>query len=133
MLEETDDRVMATSLDARWRLTDGVVEGSDWDATYASVKALMCSTFATLQSKALQQTLFAMATAALEAHPEIAEVRLAAPNKHHFRYDLDRFGVENHGEVFHADDRPYGLIHATVARSDAPDAGPAWDDYAGQA
>lgn len=133
VLEETDDRVMATSLDARWRLTDGVVEGTDWEATYASVRALLCARFATLQSKALQQTLFAMATAVLEAHPEIAEVRLQAPNRHHFDYDLARFGVENAGEVFHADDRPYGLIHATVARSDAPDAGPAWDDGAGQA
>ena len=45
------------------------------------------------------------------------------------RYDLDRFGVENNGEVFNADDRPYGLIQATVEREDAPDAGSAWRGY----
>jgi urate oxidase len=67
----------------------------------------------------------------LEAHDVIAEVRFSAPNKHHFLYDLAPFGLENPGEVFHADDRPYGLIQASVVRDDAPDAGPAWDGYTG--
>ncbi|MCX6469563.1 MAG: urate oxidase [Corynebacteriales bacterium] len=123
ILEPTTDRVMATSLVAKWRFTTTDV---DWDAVYADVKQLMVAAFATLQSLALQQTLYAMGTAVLEAHPEIAEVRLSAPNKHHFVYDLARFGIENHNEVFHADDRPYGLIQASVIRDDAPDAGPAW-------
>jgi urate oxidase len=39
--------------------------------------------------------------------------------------------VENDNEVFHADDRPYGLIQASVLREDAPDAGIAWDPYTG--
>ena len=127
-LAPTHDRVMATSLVARWRFTTTDV---DWDATYAGIKAVMVSTFATLHSLALQQTLFEMGRAALEAYDVLAEVRLSAPNKHHFLYDLDRFGIENHGEVFHADDRPYGLIQAAVLRDDAPDAGPAWDAYTG--
>jgi urate oxidase len=58
-------------------------------------------------------------------------VYASAPNKHHFRYDLSRFGLENNNEVFHADDRPYGLIQATVTRDDAPDPGPAWDGQLG--
>jgi hypothetical protein len=32
---------------------------------------------------------------------------------------LARFGLENHNEVFHADDRPYGLIETTVLREGA--------------
>jgi urate oxidase len=84
-----------------------------------------------VHSLALQQTLFEMGRAVLEAYDVIAEVRLSAPNKHHFLYDLERFGIENHGEVFHADDRPYGLIQAQVTRDDASDAGPAWDAYTG--
>ena len=127
-LAPTHDRVMATSLVARWRFTSTDV---DWDATYAGIRAIMVSTFATLHSLALQQTLFEMGRAALEAYDVLAEVRLSAPNKHHFLYDLDRFGIENHGEVFHADDRPYGLIQAAVLRDDAPDAGPAWYAYTG--
>ncbi|MGK8485538.1 factor-independent urate hydroxylase [Nocardia asiatica] len=124
VLAPTRDRMLATSLVAQWRFAGSA--GVDWDEVYAGVRARLVETFATLHSKALQQTLFEMGKAALAAHPVLAEIRLAAPNKHHFDYDLARFGIENRGEVYHADDRPYGLIHATVARADAPEAGPAW-------
>ena len=127
-LAPTHDRVMATSLVATWRFTSTDV---DWEATYAGIKAIMVSTFATVHSLALQQTLFQMGKAVLEAYDVVAEVRLSAPNKHHFLYDLQRFGLENDNEVFHADDRPYGLIQAAVTRDDAPDAGPAWSAYTG--
>lgn len=124
VLPPTTDRVMATSLVARWRFTEHT--GVDWDATYAGIRALLVEQFATVHSLALQQTLFAMGKAVLEAHGFLAEVRLSAPNKHHVLYDLSPFGLENPGEVFRADDRPYGLIQAQVTRDDAPDAGPAW-------
>ena len=61
--------------------------------------------------------------------PQIVEMRLSAPNKHHFVYDLSPFGVTNDNEVFHADDRPYGLIEGSVVRDGAPDPGPIWDPY----
>ncbi|WP_158167710.1 factor-independent urate hydroxylase [Mycolicibacterium smegmatis] len=124
VLEPTHDRVMATSLIAQWRFT---TTDAAWDDIYTGVKAHLVEQFAVLQSKALQQTLFHMGKAVLESYPMIAEVRLSAPNKHHFAYDLSRFGLENNNEVFHADDRPYGLIQATVIRDDAPPPGPAWD------
>ena len=129
-LPETHDRVMATALDAKWRF-----DGTDvaWDEVFADIKRLLVKEFATLQSLALQQTLWHMGTAVLEAHPEIAELRLKAPNKHHFDYDLERFGIENNNEVFIAADRPYGLIEATITRDDAPDAGDAWRASAGLA
>lgn len=123
-LEEADDRIMATSLTARWRY--GSTEGVDFDAAYDDIKKLMLAAFATTYSRALQETLYAMGRAVLEAHPEVAEIRFSAPNKHHFLYDLQRFGIENNGEVFHAADRPYGLIEATVTRDDAADAGDTW-------
>jgi len=124
VLEPTHDRVMATSLVAQWRFTTTEV---NWEATYAGVKAQLVKQFAVVQSRALQQTLYEMGKAVLETYPDIAEIRLSAPNKHHFVYDLSPFGLENPNEVFHADDRPYGLIQATVTRDDAPDPGPAWD------
>ncbi|QNG21107.1 urate oxidase [Rhodococcus triatomae] len=132
-LPPTDDRMMATSLVMQWRHTAGAGEAGsvDWNDVYRGVRETAVGVFANLHSLALQQTLFQMGKAILERYPDIAEVRLSAPNKHHFDYDLGRFGVENRGEVFHADDRPYGLIQATVERSDAPDAGPAWRPYAG--
>lgn len=128
VLEPTHDRMMATALVAQWRFGAGD-DGwpVDWEAVYADVKARLVEQFAVVQSLALQQTLFRMGQAVLEAHPEIVEIRLSAPNKHHFAYGLAPFGLENPGEVFHADDRPYGLIQATVTRDDAPPPGPAWD------
>lgn len=128
ILAPTHDRVMATSLTAQWRFTSTDV---DWDEVYAGVKTHLIKQFAVVQSLALQQTLFEMGKAVLEAYPVITEVRLAAPNKHHFVYDLSPFGVENNNEVFNADDRPYGFIQATVLRDDSPPAGAAWEAYQG--
>jgi urate oxidase len=129
VLEPTHDRVMATSLVAQWRFRSAT--GVDWDAVYTGVKAQLIRQFAEVQSLALQQTLYEMGRAVLTHHPEIVEVRLSAPNKHHFRHDLERFGLTNDNEVFHVDDRPYGLIQATVTLDDAPAAGPAWDAQRG--
>jgi urate oxidase len=126
-LAETDDRIMATSVTGRWRLLPEAVEaGIDYNGLYTEVLEVLLSTFATVHSLALQQTLFQMGKAAIEARPEIAEVRFAMPNKHHFVYDLARFGLENPNEVFIADDRPYGLIEGTVIRNGVPDAPNAW-------
>ncbi len=130
-LPETLDRVMATSLVARWRYS--TTEDVDWDAAYAAAKQVMVHEFATLHSLALQQTLWHMGKAVLEEIPTIAEIRLAAPNKHHFVVDLTPFNLENNGEVFIAADRPYGLIEAQVLRDDAPPAGDAWPHSAGLA
>jgi urate oxidase len=123
-LAPTTDRVMATSLVAQWRHTS---EEVDWAASYDGVLAALLDTFAAHHSLALQHTLYEMGSAVLAGQPQIAEVRFSAPNKHHFAYDLARFGLDNDNEVFHADDRPYGLIEATVRRQDAADPGQAFD------
>lgn len=128
-LPETDDRIMATSVTARWRfLPEAVAEGVDYNGVYEEVTAVLLERFAVVHSLALQQTLFAMGRAAIEARPELAEIRFAMPNRHHFLYDLARFDLENEGEVFIADDRPYGLIEGTVVRDGADDAPAAWAD-----
>lgn len=127
-LNETRDRIMATSLVARWRYLHTDV---DWSKAYADIRGILLARFAEVHSLALQQTLWEMGKGVLEAHPEVAEVMLSAPNKHHFVVDLSPFGLDNPNEVFHADDRPYGLIECNVTRDDAPDAGPAWQTIAG--
>jgi urate oxidase len=123
-LAETHDRMLATSLTARWR---HLRPEGDWDALHASIRQALIEQFATVHSLALQQSLWEMGKAVLADHEGIAEIRLSAPNKHHFLVDLSPFGLANRGEVFHADDRPYGLIQCAVQRDDAPPAGPAWD------
>ncbi len=122
-LQDTDDRILATSLVARWRYDRTDVA---WDESFSDVRRLLLRTFATTHSHALQQSLYAMGTAVLQNRTEVAEIKFSAPNKHHFLVDLSPFGLDNPGEVFIAADRPYGLIETTVLRDDASDAGSAW-------
>jgi urate oxidase len=122
-LEETRDRVLSTGVLARWRY--GSLE-VDWAAAFAGARAALIEAFAAKHSLALQQTLYAMGSAALEACREIVEIRLSLTNRHHIAVDLSPFGLENENEVFYASDRPYGLIEGTVTRDDAPEPGLAW-------
>lgn len=127
-LKETTDRILATSVSARWRYLSTDL---DFDKIFDDVRTIMLDAFASTHSLALQQSLFQMGTKVLEAHPEIGEIKFSMPNIHHFLVDLEPFGLDNPGEVFYVADRPYGLIEATVERDDAPDAGRAWETVAG--
>jgi urate oxidase len=122
-LAETRDRVLATAVTARWRYTDPDL---DYDATFAGVRNVLLETFAATHSLALQQSLYAMGEAVLEQFPGIAEIRMSMPNKHHFLQDLSAFGLDNPDAVYHADDRPYGLIEGVVLRDDVAPADVAW-------
>ena len=118
-LAPTHDRVLATSLTAGWTYaTDGGAGPPDWDATYDAVRRTLLDRFAHVHSLALQQSLWEMGRAVLEAAPSIASIELVAPNIHHIAVDLTPFGLANDGEVFHVTDRPYGLIEVTVGRED---------------
>jgi urate oxidase len=127
-LAETRDRILATAVTARWRYADSDL---DFDATFAGVRATLLETFAATHSLALQQSLYAMGEAVLERHTCVAEIRMSMPNKHHFLQDLSAFGLDNAPDgagpvVYHADDRPYGLIEGAVLRDDVPPAEIAW-------
>jgi urate oxidase len=127
-LAETRERILATAVTARWRYT---ADDLDWDATYADVRSTLLETFAATHSLALQQTLYAMGEAVLERFPAVAEVRMSMPNKHHFLQDLSAFGLDNPDVVYHADDRPYGLIEGSVERDDVEPAPVAWQGTPG--
>jgi urate oxidase len=122
-LEESEDRILASSVQARWRYSSTDL---DFDEQHDRAGQALIETFAHHHSKSLQQTLYAMGEAVLEASPEVAEVRLSMPNLHHFLVDLAGVGLDNPNLVFHADDRPYGLIEGVVERPGAPPAGSAW-------
>jgi urate oxidase len=122
-LPETDDRILATAVDARWRFSRTDV---DWHESFHRAVDVLTDAFVNTYSYSLQQTLFSMGSRVLETRPEIAEVRLALPNKHHYLVDLSPFELTNDNEVFIAGDRPYGLIEGTVTRDDAPEAHAEW-------
>jgi len=123
-LAETGDRILATAVDAQWRHMPSAAPG--WLASFDRAKTALLDGFVTTYSRSLQQTLTAMGRRVLETDPDIAEIRLVLPNKHHYLVDLAPFGLTNDNEVFIAGDRPYGLIEGTVARDDAPPARAQW-------
>jgi urate oxidase len=127
-LPETTDRILATAVSARWRhaSADAGASPDHWGKSYGEARRLLLEAFADTHSFSLQQTLYEMGRRVLAARPEIAEMRLALPNKHHYAVDLSGFGVDSDNEVFYAADRPYGLIEGTVTRDDAPPPGLAW-------
>ena len=112
-LPETRDRIFATVVSARWGYERAP---EDFDATFGRVRAALLETFAGHDSKSVQQTLFAMGAAAIDAVPEVSEIRLSLPNRHHLLFDIGRFGLENQNEVFVPTSEPFGLIEATVVR-----------------
>lgn len=136
-LAETDDRILATAVRARWLYQGNGYQDRDhqdrddidWHKSFGEIRRIMLETFATLHSLSLQQTLYSMGEAVLRHRPEVAEIRLSLPNKHHFVVDLSPFGLTNDNEVFSAADRPYGLIEGTVTRDDGTSAGSgiAWE------
>ncbi|HEY0167311.1 MAG TPA: urate oxidase [Jatrophihabitans sp.] len=122
-LAETTDRMLATSVEARWRFRGA---DCDWAAAHERARQALIQAFVDTHSYSLQQSLFAMGSRVLAEAPEVCEVRLALPNKHHFLVDLSPFGLPNDQEVYLAADRPYGLIEGQVLAEDAPEAGPVW-------
>jgi urate oxidase len=123
-LPEATDRVLATSVTAAWRHADA--SAVDWNASHATARKALADAFTGTYSRALQETLFAMGRAVLAGDSRLAEIRLSLPNRHHFLVDTAPFGLPNEGTVFHADDRPYGLIEATVLDDERPEAPQAW-------
>ncbi|MER6746014.1 factor-independent urate hydroxylase [Streptomyces fungicidicus] len=120
-LQETRDRVLATSVSGRWRFnwTGDGQRTPDWDTSYEETRKHLLQAFAETYSRSLQQTMYHMGARIIDHRDEIDEVRFSLPNSHHFLVDLEPFGLKNDtadGAVYFASDRPYGLIEATILR-----------------
>jgi urate oxidase len=114
-LRDTDDRIMATKVTAIWRYGSPDLAS---DALHAAVEVTLLEIFADHDSPSVQTSIWLMARAILERHQEVAEVRMALPNLHHWLVDLSPFGLENDNEIFIATTEPHGLIEATVRRGE---------------
>ena len=117
-LPETYDRLLGTEATITWLYT-AVPE--DFAATRTRVLEALLTTFAEHDSLSVQQTLYAMAEAALEAEPLLAELSLTMPNRHNLPVDFSRFQAhfdyDNPGVIFVPTEEPQGHIYARVTRS----------------
>jgi urate oxidase len=113
ILPEKEDRLLATTIAAEWRYEP---VPADTTAAWESVRQTMLNHFFGDWSASVQHQGWLMAEAVLEAVPEISELSVRLPNQHHLGFDLDRFGVEDRGTVFHPVSEPYGDIRFTVTR-----------------
>ena len=117
-LPETTDRLFGTALQAKWPYTpEAMNAGIDFNKVRRHIREVLLSTFAKHDSLSVQQTLFAMAEAALAHTDLIDEIYLLMPNKHNLLVDLSRFGQENPNHIFVPTDEPHGTIEATVRRT----------------
>ncbi len=112
-LPDTNDRVLATIVTAKWEYN---ALDADFDRLWNGVMRSTLETFTDHYSPSVQNTLYRMGKAVLEEFGEVQRIHLSFPNKHHILYDLSRFGMENDNEIFHATSDPYGLIEGTVER-----------------
>ena len=113
-LPETSDRILATVITARWSYHGRDIE---YTAAWREVHRTILEAFGDHYSPSVQFTLHHMGKAVLESRPEVQRISFSLPNKHHLLYDLERFGLENENEIFHATTEPYGVIEGTVERS----------------
>lgn len=115
-LPDTDDRILATVLKAQWRYTAPGTDGFAFTDFRSAIRTAMLNTFGDHYSVSVQQTLYLMGAAALEACAAIEQITLTMPNKHHLRFDLEKIDRTNENEVFWVTDEPCGFIEATVGR-----------------
>lgn len=112
-LPETYDRLFGTALKAQWHYG---ASDFDFEKVRTAVRETMLRALAAHESKSVQETLYAMAAAALEAVPEVESIDMTMPNKHCLLVDLSRFGQDNPNEIFVPTDEPHGYIEATIRR-----------------
>ncbi|WP_291429201.1 factor-independent urate hydroxylase [Deinococcus sp.] len=113
-LPDTTDRILATTVTARWTYLNAEC---DYDAVWAEVYRTLLAVFPDHYSPSMQYTLYRLGEAVLTRCPDIERIHFSFPNRHHIPYDLARFGIENGGTIFHADAEPYGVIEGWVERA----------------
>lgn len=119
-LPETNDRILATTIQAHWGCRELL---SDWTACRQLIRAAFLDVFANRHSKSVQHTLYEMAAEAFRVCPLIDEITIRMPNQHHLLANLAPFGLENPNEVFVPTSEPYGDIGATIRRGTSGEPG----------
>jgi urate oxidase len=116
-LPDTHDRLLGTEATILWNYRELPPAPAQ---TRAGILSALLTTFAQHDSLSVQQTLYAMAEAALDAEPLLTEITLTLPNRHNIPVDFSRFqppfNYPSNNSLFVPTDEPSGLIHARVTR-----------------
>ena len=112
-LPETHDRLLGTEATITWTYS---LFPADFTITRTRILETLLTTFANHTSLSVQQTLYAMAEAALAAEPSLSDITLTMPNRHNIPVDLARLNLDNPNILFIPTDEPAGHIHARVVR-----------------
>jgi urate oxidase len=113
-LPDTDDRILATKVNATWRYERP--SEVEFDRVFDGVRRTLLEAFADHFSPSVQNSIWVMGKAILERHPEVGDVRMTLPNLHHWIVDMAPFGLPNDRDIFTPTTEPYGEIEATVRR-----------------
>jgi len=113
-LADTEDRTFATEVTATWRYA---ATETDFGAGRQSVVDALLERFIDHYSHSVQETLYFMGQAAIDACSAVNQITLTMPNKHHLLANLAPFQLENENEVFVVTDEPFGYITGTVERA----------------
>lgn len=125
-LPETRERILATTIDAKWSyaLNRGDVALLDFDAIHAQVKQCMLTEFfgppdTGHYSNGVQECLYNMGSAVVNQVEQISSITLSLPNIHFLPCNLPVFkknGVHFQDDVYIPTDEPHGIIQATICR-----------------
>ena len=121
-LPETHDRLFGTEATITWLYSTLLPDyaAPDYAAARTRLMDTLLTAFANHDSLSVQQTLYAMAEAALAAEPAISEITLTMPNRHNIPIDFQRFAPpfnhSNDNTIFVPIDEPSSHIHARVIR-----------------
>ena len=113
-LQETNDRIFATTITAEWPCEQ---LGHDWSGTRTKIRQLLLDAFVARYSPSVQKTLHEMADSVLAACPEVNEISLNMPNQHHLLADIAKLNLENKNDIFVPTPEPFGVISATIRRN----------------
>ncbi|KAE8739792.1 hypothetical protein FOCC_FOCC014717 [Frankliniella occidentalis] len=123
-LPDANDRIFSTMVTASWLYNTG---SADFDRVWHTVKECILYTFAGEPkegrlSPSVQNTLYLAAKMSLDRVDEIERMEVQMPNIHYNSLDLSKFqstitGGFEHYEVYQPTDKPAGIIHAQLERS----------------
>jgi urate oxidase len=114
-LEENQQRILSSALNAAWRYEFAEPE-MPFSTMWHGVRKTLLETFAAHEGKSLQNSLYALGQAVLDNFEAISEIRLWMPDNYCPPVNLKPFGMENGNEVFVPLHEPQGVATATLRR-----------------